>query len=90
MIWSIVGAFFPGEGQVLAVALEVVFHVAVGADDGAHFLAGEGRPVLALGFERLLQRGVGDDQAHGPGFVAVGAADGVVDVGGHLIEDILS
>ena len=75
-----VGAVFPGEGQVFAVALEVVFDVAVGAHHRAHLLAGEGAPILALRLEGLFQGGVGDDQAHGAGFVAVGAADRLVDL----------
>ena len=79
-------AVLPWEGQVFLVAGKVIFDMAVGANHGAHFLAGEGGPVLALGFQGVFERGVGDDQAHGPGFVAVGAADGILDVRCHVAE----
>ena len=78
----------PGDGQQLFIAGKVIGHMAVGAHQRAHLLAGIGVPVDALGFEGRFHRRVGDDQAHRPGFVAVGAADRVVDLGRHVREQL--
>ncbi len=72
----------PGEDrtQLGAVVLvgKVVFHMALGADQGTFFVAAELVPVLSAAFEPVLERlGVGA-QLHGGRVVAVGAADGFV------------
>ncbi|OQA51646.1 MAG: hypothetical protein BWY44_00967 [Candidatus Omnitrophica bacterium ADurb.Bin292] len=46
-------ALVPGESQILALALEVVFDMTVGAYHRAHLLAREGAPVPALFPERF-------------------------------------
>ena len=79
-------AVHPREGQVLALAGEVIFDVAVGANHGAHLLAREGTPVLPLGLEGFLQGRVGDHQVHRRCLVAVCATNGVVELGRHLGE----
>ena len=68
-------AVVPWESEIFAIAFEIIFDVAVRANNASHFLAGEGCPILALAFKGFLERGVGHDQAHGACFVAVGAAD---------------
>ena len=60
--------------------------MAVGAHDGAHFLAREGLPILALRFQGFIERGIGDDQAHGVGFMAIRASDRLGDLFGKLRE----
>ena len=69
----------PREDEQLALALKVVFHMAVAAHDGPHLLAGERAPVFPLGFERGLESRVGDDELHRVRFMAIGAADGIDD-----------
>ena len=69
----------PRKGQILAVALEVVFDMAVGTHHAAHLLAAELIRVLALGRQRLAQRRVGHDQLHGARLMTVGAGNGLLD-----------
>lgn len=72
-----VSAAGPGEGQVFAFTVKVIFHMAVCTHDGTHLLAGEGCPILALCRKRFFQSRVSNDQAHGPGFMAIGATNGL-------------
>ena len=64
-------AIVPREGEVFSVALEIIFNVAVRANNGPHFLAGKCFPIFALTFKGFLERRVGHDQTHGSRFVAV-------------------
>ena len=83
-------ALVPGEdgtarGPVVLVG-EVVFHMALGTDQGALLVAGELVPVLAGTLQPVLERfGVGA-QLHGGRIVAVAAADGLV----HLADGVLA
>lgn len=72
-------ALVKGEGQIIGALLEIVFFVALGAHERAHFLLGGVVDVLALALEGLDESGSGDAQVHGLGVMAVGAADGVHD-----------
>ncbi len=58
------GPVCPREGQVFAVAFEVILNMAIRADHGAHLLAGERMPILPLRLQGLFQRRVGHDQFH--------------------------
>lgn len=82
-------ALVPGESQILALALEVVFDMTVGAYHRAHLLAREGAPVPALFPERFLQRWVGNHQFHRLRVMAVGAADGIPDPRAKILEQRL-
>ena len=76
-------ALVPREGEVLAFTLEVILHVALGADERAHLLRGGLGDVLALALESLDQRGTGDLQIHRLRVVTVAAANRVHDLGTH-------
>ena len=77
-------ALVPREGEVLAFTLEVILHVALGADERAHLLRGGLGDVLALALESLDQRRTGDLQIHRLRVVTVAAANRVHDLGAQL------
>ncbi len=66
-------AFAPREGQHFVVALEVVLDVALGADIGAHLLAGRLAQVYPARFHRVPECGTGDPELHRLRVVAVSA-----------------
>src|SRR5690606_13265536 len=74
-------ALGPGVGDEFAVALEVVFDVTLGADEGAHFLAGgvEVGFVVAVGFFAAPAFDTGEV---GRGLVALGEGADAVEGGG--------
>ena len=80
------GALVPGEGQVVVLALEVIFDVALGTDQRAHLLVRNLVDVLALPLERLAQGRPGDPQPHRVRLVAVEAADRVRDLRLQVVE----
>ena len=76
----------PGDRQHFVGTGKEIVYVAVGTHQRAHLLARIRVPVDALGFESRVHGWIGDDQAHGPGLVTVGAADRVGDARGHVGE----
>ncbi|OPZ82923.1 MAG: hypothetical protein BWY76_02529 [bacterium ADurb.Bin429] len=84
------GAALPGEGQigafrfVRALLREVIFHVALRADQRAHLLMAGLVNIFAHGGKGLAQRRAGDAQVHRIRVVTVGAADGMA----HLLADL--
>ena len=67
--------FIPRESQVFAIALEIIFHVALRANQGTHLLLGRFRDVLALTLESLDQSRATDMQVHILRLMAIGATD---------------
>ena len=63
--------FVPGESQVLAVTLEVIFHVALCTYQRAHLLRSGLGNILALTFKSFYQSRTADMQIHIFRFVAV-------------------
>jgi len=71
-------ALVPGKDHLLVRALEIIFDMALGADQAAHFLVGGFLDVPSLpALESLRQGRPGDGQVHGGRIMAVGAAYGV-------------
>ena len=77
-------ALVVGEGEVLAIALEVILGVALSADERAHVLVGLLGDVFATTLEGFVEGGACGLELHGAGIVTVGAADGVHDLGSPL------
>ena len=79
-------AVVPREGQIFAIAFEIIFNVAVGANHGPHFLAGEGCPILALASKASLSAGLVTIRRMVPASWQLAQPIGVVDVRRHFIE----
>ena len=77
-------ALVVGEGEVLAIALEVVLGVALGTDEGAHVLVGLLGDIFATTLKGFVEGGACGLELHSAGIVTVGAADGVHDLGSPL------
>jgi len=65
---------------VCALALEIIFHVALRANQGTHLLLGRFRDVLALTLESLDQSRATDMQVHILRLMAIGATDRIHDL----------
>ena len=68
------------EGEVHAVALEVVLSVALSTDERAHILVRLLGDILPTACPRFVERRARRLEVHSPGVVTVGAADGVHDL----------
>ena len=68
-------AFIPRESQVLAITLEVIFHVALRTNQRTHFLRSSFCYISALACKSLDQSRTADVQIHIFRFVAIGASD---------------
>ena len=81
---------FPREGQILVlfrrlgIILEIVLHMALGANQRAHLVVRGLVHVLAHAGKGFAKCRAGDVQVHGLGIMAVAAADGVHDIGAPL------
>ena len=80
------GPFVPGERQIVALALEVILDVALGADQRAHLLVRRLIDVLALPRERLAQCRPGHAEPHRVRLVAIEAADRMRDLLLEIVE----
>ena len=74
------------QGRAVVLMREIVFHMALGADQGTLLIARELVPVLIAALQPVLERFGIEAQLHGSGIMAVGAADGFV----HTVDLVLA
>ena len=72
--------FVPREGQILAISLEIIFHVALGTNQRTHLLRSSLVDVLSLTGKCFTQCRATDLQFHVLRFMAIGTADRVHDL----------